>query len=108
VLTAIAASLGSDPAAWTAPRGTTSFVHPIVGTVGTIPASNRATYAQIVVLSRPRITAENIYTLGQSGFIGLVPPSGFALDGHFRDQLDLYRAFEYKPMQLFRNAQLKK
>jgi penicillin amidase len=107
VLTAIADTQGSDPAAWTAPRGTTRFVHPIVGTVGTIPSSNRATYAQIVVLRRPHITAENIYTLGQSGFIGFVPPSGFALDGHFRDQLDLYRAFEYKPVQLFRNAQLK-
>jgi penicillin amidase len=106
-LTVIAATQGSNPAAWTAPRGTINFTHPILGVVATIPNSNRATYGQIVVLRRPHITAENIYTLGQSGFIGLVPPSGFVFDAHFNDQLNLYRVFAYKPMHLFQNAQLK-
>ncbi len=103
-LAALAATQGNDPALWTGPRGTTNFNHPIIGTVGSIPSSNRATYAQIVVLSRPKFAAENIFTLGQSGFIKLVPPSGFALDPHFKDQLDLYRNFQYKPMNLFRGT----
>jgi hypothetical protein len=38
--------------------------------------------------------------LGQSGFIA---PDG-TLDPHFRDQLERYRNFEYKPMRLFANA----
>jgi len=113
-LAALAAAKGPDPAAWTEPRPTTSFVHPVLaavnpllGVVATIPTSNRATYAQIVTASRPRMTGESIFTLGQSGFIGLVPPAGFALDPHFRDQLELYRLFEYKPQRLFRNVELK-
>ena len=99
-LATLQAELGNDPVQWTRPRPKTDFNHPIVGVVGSIPASNRATYAQIVVLSRRKITSENIFTLGQSGFIQLVPPRGFAFDAHFRDQLDLYRNFEYKPMRL--------
>jgi penicillin amidase len=104
-LAVIAAAQGPNPSAWTGPRGAITFTHPL-GTVASIPNSNRATYGQIVVLSRPHITAENIYTLGQSGFIGLVPPAGFALDPHFLDQLNLYQAFRYKPMRLYLNAQL--
>jgi penicillin amidase len=103
---ALVAAQGPNPAAWTSPRGVTRFDHPIIGTVGTIPTSNRATYAQIAVLTKPTSTAENIFTLGQSGFIGLVPPSGFALDPHFDDLLSTYRNFGYKPMRLFRNTQL--
>jgi penicillin amidase len=91
---------GADPSAWRPPRGTTTFRHPVLGPVGSIPESNRATYAQIVVLSRPDISSENIFTLGQSGFAALSPGGGFALDPHFRDQLDLYRNFQYKPMRL--------
>ena len=106
-LAALAAAQGANPAVWTAPRGVTNFVHPVVGNVGSIPTSNRATYAQIILLSRPKITGENIFTLGQSGFIGLVPPGGFALSPHFRDQLELYRNFQYKPMPLYQNTQLK-
>ncbi len=103
-LTALQRELGSDPSAWTRPRLTTVFNHPIVGPVGSIPQSNRATYAQIVVLSSP-IESENIFTLGQSGFIRLVPPTGFQFDPHFRDQLDLYRKFEYKPMPLLESPE---
>jgi penicillin amidase len=99
-LTELQASRGGDPSAWRPLRGTTTFRHPILGPVGSIPESNRATYAQIVVLSRPEISSENIFTLGQSGFASLSPTGGFVLDPHFRDQLDLYRNFQYKPMRL--------
>jgi hypothetical protein len=64
------------------------------------------TYAQLVVLSDPMISSENILTLGQSGFIQLVPPDTPVLDLHFNDQLALYRNFQYKPMHLYRNTEL--
>ena len=106
-LAVLAAAQGSNPATWTGPRGSITFSHPIIGTVASIPNSNRATYGQIIVLGRPKITGESIFTLGQSGFLRLVLPSGFAFDTHFNDQLGLYRDFEYKPMRFFQNAQLK-
>lgn len=106
-LAILAAAQGNNPAAWTAPRGTINFNHPVIGNVASIPNSNRATYAQLILLSRPKIMGENIFTLGQSGFIGLVLPSGFALSPHFRDQLELFRNFQYKPMPLYQNTQLK-
>jgi hypothetical protein len=67
--------------------------------------SNKGTYAQIVVLGNPKPTSENILTLGQSGFIekGDTTP---VLDSHFKDQFDLYKSFEYKPMKLYKNRQL--
>jgi len=104
VLAILAAAKGDEPAAWTGPRGDIVFSHPILGTVGSIPTSNRATYAQIIVLSRPKLHGESILTLGQSGFIQFVPPSGFTLDPHFGDQLELYRGFHYKPMRLFHDT----
>ena len=82
------------------------FAHPIIGVVATIPNSNRATYGQIVVLGRPKITGESIFTLGQSGFLHLVLPSSFSFDPHYLDQLPLFRNFEYKPMRFFKNTQL--
>jgi acyl-homoserine lactone acylase PvdQ len=98
------AALGPDPAAWSnQPRGSITFTHAVIGNVGSVPNSNRATYGQIAVLSQPEIQSENIFTLGQSGFIRLVPPNGFALDPHFGDQLDLFRQFQYKPMPLSAN-----
>jgi len=101
-LVALQMTFGDDPFQWRPPRPNTDFNHPLVGLVGRIPASNRATYAQIVVLAPRWVFSENIFTLGQSGFIRLVPPAGFELDPHFRDQLDLFREFEYKPMELLR------
>jgi len=96
-LTILATKFGTpDPSLWTLPRPKTDFKHPIVGKVGDMPSSNRATYAQIVVLGWFKITAENIIPLGQSGFISAV--TGF--DPHFRDQLDLFKNFQYKPMRL--------
>jgi len=96
--------------AWSAQqRGTVLFRHvlfPTIPQVGTMRQSNRATYAQIVVLRSPTPSAENILTLGQSGFIAGVPPASPIFDAHFADQLELYRDFHYKPMPLFRNTQL--
>ena len=106
-LALLAAAQGPNPAAWTGPRGSITFAHPIIGVVASIPNSNRATYGQIVVLGRPRITGESIFTLGQSGFLRLVLPGSFAFDPHFMDQLGLFRDFEYKPMRFFINTQLK-
>ncbi len=102
-------SLGPDPAAWsTQPRGVTRFRHvlfPTIPEVASMFQSNKGTYAQIVVLSTPKLSSENILTLGQSGFIQKVGASP-VLDPHFRDQFDLYRSFEYKPMRLYQNTQL--
>jgi len=84
-----------DIDSWITPRPIVSFVYPLGLVLGQIPISNRATYAQIVELSRP-IVAVNIIPLGQSGFIS---PAG-GLDHHFGDQLNLFRQFQYKPMQL--------
>lgn len=95
------AALGPDPAAWsTQARSLTVFRHPVLGPVAQIPQSNRATYGQIAVLDPSEIYSENIFTLGQSGFIRFVPPAGFELDPHYSDQLDLYQNFQYKPMVL--------
>jgi penicillin amidase len=96
----LATAQGSDPTHWTAPRGFTDFNHPLLGRVARIPASNRATYAQIVQLDPRGIESENIYTLGQSGFIHFAPPGGFVLDPHFLDQNKRYTNFEYKKMPL--------
>jgi penicillin G amidase len=98
------AALGPDPSAWsTQPRDIVRFRHtlyPAVPEVATLLDSNRATYAYIVVLNKSTPTSESILSLGQSGFIA---PDG-TLDPHFRDQLEPYRNFAYKPMRLFVNA----
>ena len=105
-LTILAAAQGANPATWTAPRGSITFTHPLIGVVASIPNSNRATYGQIIVLGKPKITGESIFTLGQSGFLQLVLPSSFSFDPHFMDQLGLFRNFEHKPMKFFKNTQL--
>lgn len=69
---------------------------------GPMLASRRASYAQVVVLSKPKPTAVSMTCLGQSGFVG----SGGTLDPHFADQLDLCRNFDYKPMPLYMNKNL--
>ena len=106
-------ALGTSSSAWSAqPRGTLMFSHtglpPVAAlSIPSIPLSNRGTYAQIVVLSRPAAFSENILPLGQSGFIQRLPSGEFQLDPHFKDQTECYRNFQYKPMPLFRNSQLK-
>jgi hypothetical protein len=45
--------LTPDPTQWTLPRGTIDFNHPFLPiTVGSIPLSNRATYAQIIIFGK--------------------------------------------------------
>src|SRR5262249_5073871 len=84
VVAALAAAQGEDPSAWTGPRGVITFNHPLVGTVGTIPNSNRSTYGQVVVLRTPVISGENIFSLGQSGFNQPRPPFWFWVGSDFR------------------------
>jgi penicillin amidase len=105
-LAALSAAKGADPAAWTEPRGSIVFSHVLLGEVARIPLSNRATYAQIVEFGRPHAVAENVFSLGQSGRISVGPGFSPVLDPHFLDQNALYRAFEYKPMPLYRNIAL--
>lgn len=95
----LAELLGPQPASWAFPRPTIEFDHPLLGHIATLPLSNRATYAQIVRAAPEGITGESVFTLGQSGFAH-GGPTGFTLDQHFADLLPLYRAFEYKPMEL--------
>ena len=86
-----------DPTLWILPRGTIVFSHPFLPVdVGSIPLSNRATYAQIVIFGKKKVFAESIQPLGQSGFISALSGP----DVHFTDQLELFRNFEYKPMTL--------
>jgi penicillin amidase len=111
-LGALAAEKGSDPSGWTEPRGTIDFRHPLLNPPAApplvqVPLSNRATYAQIVQLKTPRLESENIFTLGQSGHIALGPGFAPVFGPHFFDQLERYRNFEYKPMPLYLNEQLK-
>ena len=105
------AALGPNPSAWsTQPRDIVRFRHtlyPAVPEVATMLDSNRATYTYIVVLSNPTPNSESILSLGQSGFIGLDATTNLPVFGpHVRDQNELYRIFQYKPMRLFRNTQL--
>ena len=105
-------ALGPDPAAWsTQPREIVRFRHtlyPAIPEVASMLDSNRATYAYVVVLSNPTPSSESILSLGQSGFIALDATANLPVFGpHVRDQIDLFRDFRYKPMRLFRNAQLK-
>ena len=92
----------SDMSQWLVPRGETVFKTLLGTEVGRIPLSNRSTYGQVVVLNQADVTGYNIIPLGQSGFIS---PTG-ELDPHFRDQLDLYRNFEQKPMHFYENTNL--
>ena len=87
---------------WLVPRGEIVFKHPLGIEAGRIPLSNRSTYGQVIVLDNAGVTGYNIIPLGQSGFIS---PSG-ELDAHFRDQLDLYRNFEYKHMHFYKDMRL--
>ncbi len=97
-----------DPTAWSnQPRNVVLFHHtlyPAIPEVATMFDANRGTYAFVVVLSDPQPTSESILSLGQSGFIG---PGSSDFDPHFLDQLPIFTTFNYKPMHLFINTQLK-
>ena len=97
------------PASWsTQPRPLIRFRHilfPVVPEAGTLPDSNRASFAQVVVLSTPKIGSESVLVPGESGFIqstGGTP----VLDPHFNDQLGLAKNFVYKHAALYKNLQL--
>ncbi len=92
----------ADMSRWIVPRGDIVFQHPLGIEFGRIPLSNRATYAQVILLSQPRIVGHNIIPLGQSAFVS---PDG-TLDPHATDQLPLYRNFQYKLMRFFDNVRL--
>jgi penicillin amidase len=92
----------TDMSRWLVPRGEIIFEHPLGIEIGRIPLSNRSTYGQVIVLGDDGVSGHNIIPLGQSGFIS---PNG-DLDPHFRDQLDLYRNFEYKQMHFYENLRL--
>lgn len=101
-------SLGPDPAAWsTRPRDVVRFRHmpqfTTVPEVATMFDSDRNTYAQVVAFTTP-VDAKNIFVLGQSGFIQLGPGGVPVFGPHLSDMLDLYRAFEYKPMTITHGA----
>jgi hypothetical protein len=76
----------------------------VVPEIGRMLIANHGTYAFAVVLGHPKPTSESIITLGQSGFI-TKEGSTLVLDTHFNDQLELYKVFSYKPMNLFDNAE---
>ncbi len=102
-------TLGPDSAAWSPPRPSILFRHtlfPTVPAIPSIPVSNRANYAQSVVLSRPMPSAVSILSLGSSGFIQRGPSGTPVFDAQFADQLELYKQFQYKPMHLFLDTQL--
>ena len=101
-------ALGSSASWSTQPRPLIRFRHilfPVVPEAGTLPDSNRASFAQVVVLSTPRIGSESVLVPGESGFIqstGGTP----VLDPHFNDQLGLAKNFVYKHAALYKNLQL--
>jgi acyl-homoserine lactone acylase PvdQ len=91
---------GSEVQAWTPARPEIALQHPLFGVVGSLPLSNRATYAQVLSLSRDGIWGENIFSTGQSGKITADAEGKPVFDPHFADLLPLFKNFEYKRMRL--------
>lgn len=100
-LTALEGELGPDMSQWRLNVRTLDFV-PVnfqgipqsFGAPYKIPYQNRGTQNHLVELSKRRVEGININPPGQSGFIS---PSG-ELSPHYKDQLELYADWEYKPM----------
>jgi penicillin amidase len=102
-LSSLTALFGTeDMSRWVVPRDDIVFQHPLGMELGRIPLSNRATYAQVIVLGDKKSVGYNIIPLGQSGFIS---PEGTP-GPHVADQLPLYRNFQYKTMHFFLNMHL--
>ena len=105
------AALGPDPAAWSrVPRDVIQMrptFFPNIPEVGTLFNGNRGTYEFIALLEKPHIRGMSILPLGQSGLIRGTPPDRPTFDAHFADQLPTFKEFRYKPLQFYRNAQLK-
>ncbi len=67
---------------------------------GTVPSQNRSTYMQVINLTNP-IFGENVVAPGENGFITFDPATGMGTVGpHFGDQVDLFKSFTYKPMNI--------
>jgi hypothetical protein len=97
-------SLGPESSWSTHPRDVVRLRHtlyPAVPEVGEMLDANRGSYAFVVVFEQPKPTSESVISLGQSGFIS----PALVFDDHFQDQFELFKKFEYRPMQLFANAQ---
>jgi acyl-homoserine lactone acylase PvdQ len=97
-------SLGTEASWSTHPRDVVQFRHtlyPTVPEVGEMLDANHGSYAFVVAFGHPKPTGESIISLGQSGFIS----PALVFDEHFQDQFELFKRFEYRPMQLFDNAQ---
>ncbi|MCL5277863.1 MAG: hypothetical protein M1517_08840, partial [Deltaproteobacteria bacterium] len=66
---------------------------------GTAPSQNRSTYMQVINLTSP-IWGENVLAPGENGFIQFNPDGSGTVGPNFGDQVDLFRAFAYKPMNI--------
>lgn len=66
---------------------------------GTAPSQNRSTYMQIINLTDP-IFGENILAPGENGFIQFNPNGTGTVGPNFGDQIDLFKSFAYKPMNI--------
>jgi penicillin G amidase len=89
----------TDMARWLAPRAEIFWVPGGIGSVPNTLWMNRGTYGQLVHLGRgPALRAVNVIAPGQSGDYR---------SPHFADQLPLYATWQYKPMRLDRQDQLR-
>ncbi|MBI3782560.1 MAG: penicillin acylase family protein [Deltaproteobacteria bacterium] len=66
---------------------------------GKVATNNRSTYMQYLSLSQPP-EGYNVIAPGQSNFIRHHHKKGGRVAGHYGDQVDLFRNFQYKPMAL--------
>ncbi|MGB9735829.1 MAG: penicillin acylase family protein [bacterium] len=66
---------------------------------GTAPSQNRSTYMQVINLTDP-IFGENILAPGENGFVQSNPDGTGTVGPNFGDQIELFKAFEYKPMDI--------
>ena len=66
-LAVLAAAQGAESCTWTAPSGSITFTHPLLGVVASIPNSNRATYGQIIVLGPAADHGESILLWAKAG-----------------------------------------
>jgi hypothetical protein len=66
---------------------------------GKAPSQNRSTYMQIINLTNP-ISGENVIAPGENGFIQYNPDGTGTVGPNFGDQVDLFSAFAYKPMDI--------
>lgn len=66
---------------------------------GKSPSQNRSTYMQIINLTNP-IFGENVIAPGENGFVQYNSDGKGTVGQNFGDQVDLFNAFAYKPMDI--------